>query len=165
MSRKYIGFSTLEILVVLSVFVVIGIITSQILFTTLKSTSKSQVTTFVKQNGSYAVAVMQRSLYNASSGLTCTTQTRVDYIDQDGNPAFFACIGAGTDSGHIASGSGNLSERLTAEELNITSCSVSCLPEFAPTDIEIKFTMQNKAGERPEEKSTIDFLTRVSLRN
>lgn len=156
------GFSLIEILVVLSVFVLLVFISNQIFFSTLRGTSKTQATTAVKQNGNYAVSVIQRSLRNSKRLVSCTaTFERVDYYDADGNQTFFSCVGVGTEDAYIASGSA----RLTSEDVKVTACTISCKVSAVPQETEINFTLEKKGAARVEEKAAFDFKTRVVLRN
>lgn len=154
------GFTLLEILVVISVFVLVIALVNQIFFSTLKGTSKSQATSTVKQNGNYAVSIMQRSLYGAREITQCLSD-RVAYLDLEGKPASFLCLGAGTDAGYIASGSA----RLTSEDVSLTNCVIRCTTAGASTEVDISFGLKRKVGERVEEKTTLPFQTRVILRN
>lgn len=158
------GFTILEILVVLSLFVLIALLANQVFFSALRGTSKSDATTLVKQSGNYALSVMQRNLYN-SRGITGCSSDRVTYLDADGNQTYFLCVpaaGTATD-GYIASGSA----RLTTEDVVVTSCSVTCSPSLpeTPREVSVLFELKRAIGERVEEKSTLPFQTRVVLRN
>lgn len=158
------GFTLLEILVVLSLFVLVSLLANQVFFSALRGTSKSDATTLVKQNGNYALSVMQRNLYN-SRGITGCSSGRIIYLDADGNPAYFLCVvaeGTATD-GYIASGSA----RLTTDDVAVTSCSMTCSPSLpeTPREVSISFELKKAVGERVEEKSVLPFQTRVVLRN
>lgn len=153
------GFSLLEILVVLTVFVIIAAIANQVFFSTLRGTSKSEATSLVKQNGNYAISVMDRSLKNAQRLTECLAD-RVSYLDAAGTQASFACIGTGGSDGYIASDSG----RLTSDQVTLTKCAMSCTAG-SPSEVIFDFTLAKKAGNRTEEQSTFDFSTRVTFRN
>lgn len=120
------GFSLIEILVVITVFVVLAVIITQILANSLKSSRKSEAMTRVRTNLNYALEIIDRHLRNADSVvLTTGCGLRVDYLDSRKNPAFFECKPEGGGY-YIASGSGALSQRLTSNAVNLTSCSITC---------------------------------------
>lgn len=154
------GFSLIEILIVLSVFVLLVFISNQIFFSTLRGTSKTQAITAVKQNGNYAVSIIQRSLYS-SRGLVSCTADRVNYYDADGKQTFFSCSQLGTDNAYIASDSA----RLTSEDVKVTVCTVLCKVSAAPQEVELNFTLERKDAIKIQEKAAFDFKTRVVLRN
>ncbi|MBI2590674.1 MAG: prepilin-type N-terminal cleavage/methylation domain-containing protein [Candidatus Blackburnbacteria bacterium] len=162
------GFSLLEILVVLSLFVLVALLANQIFFSALRGASKSEATTLVKQNGNYALSVIQRNLYNSRGIITCAagaTGTSITYFDADGRQASFSCVNAGgTGDSYIASGSA----RLTSEDVSVTSsCSITCdpSPPGTPREVIVSFELKKRTGERVEEKAAFPFQTRVVLRN
>lgn len=157
------GFSLIEILVVLSVFVLLVFISNQIFFSTLKGTEKTQAITAVKQNGNYAVSVIQRSLRNSKGLVSCTTTAnKIDYYDADGKQTFFSCVGmGGPGDAYIASGSA----RLTSEEVKVTRCEVICRTTTTPQEVEVNFTLEKKGAIRVQEKAIFDFKAKVVLRN
>lgn len=154
------GFSLIEILVVLSVFILLVFISNQIFFSTLRGTSKTQAITTVKQNGNYAVSIVQRALYNSKGLISCTAD-RVNYYDADGKQTFFSCSQLGTDNAYIASDSA----RLTSEDVRVANCAVSCKLTTAPQEVELNFTLEKRDAIRIQEKAAFDFKTRVVLRN
>jgi prepilin-type N-terminal cleavage/methylation domain-containing protein len=110
MKNKYYiaGYSLIELLVVLVVFSVLTIILTQSMASSLRGSRKSENIIEVKQNIDFALSTMERLLRNAQS-LTCTSNVRLDYIDEHGAAGVFQCSGG--LNGHIASGSAAL--RLT----------------------------------------------------
>lgn len=154
------GFALIEILIVLVVFVLLTALANQVFFSVLRGSQKSEALTLVKQSGNQAISVIQRSLYNARGIVSCV-QDKVTYRDADGQQTSFACSGVGGEDGYIASGSA----RLTGQELNATSCSISCNTTVNPAQVTVSFTLKKKTGERPEERVTLPFQTQVVLRN
>ncbi|OGM32389.1 hypothetical protein A3D00_04285 [Candidatus Woesebacteria bacterium RIFCSPHIGHO2_02_FULL_38_9] len=120
------GFSLIEILVVIGIFALLGVITTQSLFLSLRGARKSDALGRVKQNLDYAVSIMERQLRNASKVSPCPNpvpQTRIDYTDKEGNPAYFSC--EGIPAGFVASSSASV--KLTSSEILITKCSLTCV--------------------------------------
>ncbi|TSC53513.1 MAG: Uncharacterized protein LiPW16_370 [Microgenomates group bacterium LiPW_16] len=67
MGVKQQGFSLVELLVAIGILGIVGSIATVILFTTLQSASKSDILREVKQNGDYAISVMERMVRNATT--------------------------------------------------------------------------------------------------
>lgn len=158
------GFSLIEILVVLSIFVVIAVIANQVFFSTLRGGSKSEATTLVKQEGNYTLSVIERGLQSAQSITSvCTdpaaTLSSINYLDSTGTSASFSC-----QTGYVASGSGNL--RLTTEKVTTVSCSFQCFKESGLATVSAQFALKRAgSGLLPREQTQLDFKTRVLLRN
>ena len=117
------GFSLLEILVVITVFSMLAILTTQAVILTLRGTKKSESLTKVRGNIDYSLAVIERNIRNADSIVECpnTDQTIISYTDENGSITSFSCA-SDSDGGYIASASG----RLTNSEVDVTSCSFVC---------------------------------------
>jgi len=119
------GMSLLEILVVVAIFSILGVIVTRSVLLTLRGSKKSESQVKVRENVNYALAVIERQLRNADSIVTCPNDpSRIDYIDDRGEPTSFACSNLGGEDSHVASGSG----KLTASDIIITSCSFTCSP-------------------------------------
>ena len=170
------GFTLVEILVVVGILGIIAVVASTIFFTTLRSAGKTKVLTTVKQNGDYALTVMERLIRDSqevssscTSGMTSITVKRFD-----GSEITFSCD-LTPDRSLIASSSG---QRLTSSDVKVDKCSFDCScpaayadctsqgTKFYPKTVTIKFTLSQVATTvRPEEEATIDFQTTVSTRN
>ena len=59
------GFSLLEILVVIAVFSILAILTTQAVLLTLKGSKKSESLTKVRGSIDYSLAIIERSIRNA----------------------------------------------------------------------------------------------------
>lgn len=171
MPRAFGGFTLVEILVVISILAIIVVAGSNMFFTLLRGSNKTKVLQSAKQNGNYAISVMERMIRNArnisGSGSSIVIQ------NPDGQQTTFECCGTSPDL-MIASRSGTLTcqqTRLTSGEVKVSSCPavfsvVSGVIGTKPAVVTIKFSL-SQAGitTRPEEQATIDFQTTVSLRN
>jgi len=175
------GFTLVEILVVVGILGIIAVVASTIFFTTLRSSGKTKVLTTVKQNGDYALSVMERLIRDSEEVITnsdnkvCESGMKEIKLKRiDGTMVEFACLEEGTANGRIASNSA----RLTSSEVKVDSCSFDCScpvafpnctsqgTKFYPKTVTIKFTLsQAGATVRPEEQATINFQTTVSTRN
>ncbi len=165
------GFTLIEILVVVGLLAIIATIGSNMFFTTLRSSNKSKSLTMVKQNGDYALAVMERLIRDSekvitnSDGSLCTTgMNKVKTKRLDGSEVEFSCDGEGTVDGLIASNSA----RLTGSNVKLDSCSFDCSSEgeFYPQVVTINFTLsQAMVTTRLEEQASVNFETTVTTRN
>ncbi len=163
------GFSLVEILVVMAVFAVLAVVSTQSLVLTLKGSKKSESIVHVRENLSYAVSVMERNLYNAEDIVVanCTAHS-IEYEDEFGTSPdpTFNCVdidGGGGNVGYIASGSG----RLTSSEIDVTACSFSCavgIPDKVPPSVVLSFTAEdvNSSG---IEGAQVSISTKILLRS
>lgn len=181
MVNKSKGFTLIEILVVVGILAIIAVIASNIFFTTLRSSGKTKVLTKVKENGDYALSVMERLVRDSQEVVTNTDnkicESGMNYIKlkrQDGSMMEFGCLEEGTANGRIASNSA----RLTSSEVKVDTCVFDCScpaaypnctsegTKFYPKTVTIKFTLSQAAATvRPEEEASVNFQTTVSTRN
>lgn len=161
------GFSLIEMLVVVAIFASVALILSQSTVFSLRGAKKSDTSSRVRDNLSFAMTVMDRHLRNAQSLPSCvaTPQTSLNYIDADGNPSAFYCVNEGPN-GYIASGSSALSDRITSDQVSVTACSFVCDATGVglPPQIKISLTGEDRLAAGTEEKSPITLETQVNLR-
>ena len=165
------GFTLIEILVVVGILGIIAVVASNVFFTTLRSSGKTKVLTIVKENGDYALSVMERLIRDSqevvtnSDGQYCINgMNKIKVKRIDGTEIEFACEEEGTVNGRIASNSA----RLTSNEVKVNSCSFDCEAkgQFYPKTVIINFTLsQSTVTTRPEEQASVNFQTTVSVRN
>ena len=164
------GFSLIEIMVVITIFAILGIIVTSSIILTLAGTKKSESLIRVRDNLNYSLSVIERNIRNANSipisDCTGTPSTTLNYLDQNGNPTSFSCITFGTDS-YIASGSANPS-RLTSDSIKIVDCSnvFTCTPSDAntPPFVTIDLTVQD-ASSSGVQSAEVTAQTQIYLRN
>ena len=124
------GFSIIEMLVVLVVFSILAIVTTQTLSTSLRGSRKSDAQSRARQNVDFAMSTMERLLRNTQSITSCSA-TQLNYMDEYNRPGSFRCACSGTDC-YIASGSAT-PKRITSPEVVITCSGIfSCPPTPAP---------------------------------
>lgn len=124
-NKKYSsGIGLLEILVVISIFAVLGIITTRSVLLTLQGSKKTESTVRVRENLNFAMGVIERNLRNANKITVCPNPSTsvITYIDTNGNNATFSCVNIGTENGYVASGSASL----TNTSINVKSCQFVC---------------------------------------
>ena len=160
------GFTLVEMLVVIMIFAILGVVSTQALVLSLRGTSKSQSLIEVKENVDYSLSTMERLLRNAQD-LDCALSTgnRLWYTDENGNDAFLTCRASGSDN-YIASNSGVFI--LTTPDVRITNCGsvftctegASGVPDTAEIRIEAEHT-----GKSGAEGSQVTSSTRIQLRS
>lgn len=173
--KKEHGFTLVEVLVVSAILFTVGVMVVQLFFSSLKGSIKSTTLAIVKQEGDYALTVMERMIRNSrevTGGCTLspptTFSTYLDIRNPDDNTTTFSCAGTRIAS---ASATPPLTQYLTSESVAV-SCSgpgqlFDC-QQFNEGKIGINFTVsQNLPGVTPrvEETAQMNFKTTVTLRN
>jgi len=159
------GLSLIEILVVVTIFAILGVVISTSLILTIQGTKKSESLIKVRENLNYSLAVMERNIRSASSIVDCTTNEDphiINYLDQKGNSGSFSCVNTGSTNSYIASGSA----RLTADTIKITSCSLTCTqPDLLkPPLVTIDLVVHDASGSGSQ-SSSVTTQSQVYLRN
>ncbi len=187
------GYTLAELLAVLSIFVIITGIVTAIIYSTLRGSSKTKITTEVSQNGQYATSVIAGIIADsrnvlAVNGTTfddCTTLKDSSVIPtpappaapqsitlkrMDGGVTILSCQGSGNDT-IIASNGASLinNNAVKASACKFTCSQVSLLPgsPVDPYDIPIigvSFNLSEKNAALFESKSQSSFNTTTSLR-
>ncbi len=159
------GISLIEILVVITIFAVLGVIVSSSLILTIQGTKKSEALIRVRENVNYSLGVIERNIRNASSIVDCTNAdtTKITYLNQNGVVSSFSCINAGGANSYIASGSA----RLTSDAISIVNCSFTCSasvdlsnPPLVTIDI-----LARDAVSSGVQSSSVSAQTKIYLRN
>lgn len=159
------AFSLVEILVVISVFAVLGVLITRSVLLTLSGGQKSESLISVRDNLNYSVGVIERQLRNANSITDCgsATPSAILYSDQNGNPASFSCVNVKIPGaiGYIASGAA----KLTDSSVNITNCSFECTQGITSPSTVTIFLEAVDASASGIENSDVTTSTQVLLRN
>jgi len=159
------GLSLIEILVVVTIFAVLGVIISSSLILTIQGTKKSESLIKVRENINYSLAVIERNLRNASVIVDCpnTDTSKITYMDQYGISSSFSCmnVGAATDS-YIASGSA----RLTSNSIKVIQCSFVCTRADLsnPPSVKVNLTVQDTTYSGSQ-GSNVTTESKIYLRN
>lgn len=154
------GFSLLEMIVVVSLFGLAGATFVSFLFASILGNSKAEIVKDVRQNGSWALAVMEGLIRTAVDlESQCTAAQTITVRNRDNALTTFDCSG-----NRIASNSAYL----TSSNLVVSDCSIVCDGEVgtSPT-VTIHFDLSRAQSEdlRTSEKAVIEFETTVIIRN
>jgi len=166
------GFTLVELLAVIIVFMIIGTLIASILVTSLRTTNRTNALDSVRSNGDYALSEISKLIRNArvlDSPFPCgsfaspTTTTSATITTPDGYPVVFSC----TDS-TIASNDASLVDTNT---VMVSNCLFTCM-QTTSSDypvMTIQFSLQQLSSgnlfENRASSSAIPFETSVVLRN
>lgn len=160
------GISLIEILVVVTVFAVLGVMVSSSLVLTIQGTKKSESLIRVRENLNYSLAVVERNIRNANEILECPNSdpSKITYLDKNGVSASFSCVGVGQPDSFIASGSANL--RITSNTIKITSCTFTCTQADLsnPPSVTVNVAVQD-ASVTGVQGSSVTAESKIYLRN
>lgn len=173
------GFTIIELVVVSAILLVISLAVTDVFFVLLKKSAQTSLINEAKQNGDYALFVMERMVRNATSIVTdCNgvNQNSLTIYSHDGLQTTFTCL---ADEGvvKIASVSGMptgpITGYLTSNKITVEDCSFKCKKSttiaFPPVIVYINFHVkqinQPHVTFRPEDQVDINFETSVVIRN
>lgn len=172
------GYTIIELLTVVGILVVISGLIAGILYSTLRGSNKTKVSTAVAQNGTYALSVIADSVVSAYSVtaingnpiIDCTASPSGKIIalkKSDGSTISFSCA-----NNTIASGSASLldTSQVKIDTSSLSNCYFYCYqPNSDPYSTPIVgfgFTITDKnTSTLLENKASSTFNTSVSLRN
>ena len=168
MKNQNLGFTLVELLIVVTLIGFIGTITSQIFIINLRSQVKSELLKEVKQNGDYALSAMEMMIRNAVniSSLQCNIPSdELTITNQDGFTTTFSC----TNGSKIASNTSSL----TSNKVVVYNCSnafrVVCpTPPLYPKYVFINYIIQQAGTDltpTPGSITSLEYQSTISLRN
>lgn len=165
--EKFLGFTLIEILVVIGILGIVMSLATGMFFWILKGTAKSQAIQEVKQNGAQALSVMERMIRNARRlDVSTADSDHIEITNPDGGTTVFSCEEIG-DKNLIASNSASL----LSGEVEVTGgCGIfTVVPGIegaSPVRVDISFTLgRSGSALRLEDEASADFQTTVVLRN
>lgn len=168
MTKFKLGFSLIEVLIVIALFATIATVAAESTLLSLRSARKADTISEIRDNLDFAVAVIERQTRNAQEinslcEPTGTTSTSFSYVDEHESNTSFSCefISGSSPPFFIASGSA----RLTSDDIELTECTFICTdPEGnLPKYIDIHLVGE-KAGINGSDQSVVSVDTRVMLR-
>lgn len=151
------GFSLIEIIVVVSIFIIVSLVAFSFLSIVLVQNSKISLVKEVRQNGNYALMVLER-LISSAKEIDCPDNQSVSITDINDSSTVIACT-----EGRVASSSAYL----TSSEVSVSGCLFTCLvSEGLPSSLEVQFTIsQLGVAGRSSESESQTFRTKLVLRN
>ena len=169
------GMTLLEVLVVITIFAVLGILVTESVALTLQGAKKSASIVRARENLDYSMAIIERQIRGAGSITSqCTTPpatpapaAEIDYTDQYGKLSSFFCVNTGGNDSYIASGSSLLTaSRLTNDTVKIAGCLFTCItaPGSNPPEVDVDLAMQDASASGIQSASA-SASTRIYLRN
>ena len=166
------GFTLIEMLVVGLVVGILGSIATISLISLLRGAAKTEAIKEIKQNGDYALSVIEVKLRNAASitsNCDGTTATSIQFSSSDSTRTEISCSSAAPSRIREQTPPGS-----TALFLTNTSVAADCSQFFScsqdslsgTTTVYINFTLSQANTEADiSEQATQTFSTRVTLRN
>lgn len=157
------GLSLVEIMIVITIFAVIGLLSTRSIFLTIRGAKKSDSLIRVRENVNYSLSVIERQIRSAQSVVCPNPSTsKIDYVPTDtDNQSSFSCVSVGT-GGYIASDSA----RLTSSDVSVTSCTFTCAQADINTPPVVKISVSAQdAVSQTVEKGTVSIDTQITLRN
>lgn len=161
-SKTVKGMSLVEILVVVSIFGILGMVTARSISSTLRSARKSDIQINVRENLNYATSVVERQIRGAREIINCeSVDASINYVSNEGVTTSFDCL-LSSDQGYLSSGSA----RLTSENIELTQCSFSCnqIDQNNPPIVTLFLTAEDKVN-KGSEGSKVTVQTEITLRN
>lgn len=155
------GLSLVEILIVVTIFAVIGLLSTRSIFLTIRGAKKSDSLVRVRENVNYSLSVIERQLRNSES-VTCpnSSTSLLNYVTSEGTNSSFSCVTSGSDK-YIASGSA----RLTSSDISVSSCSFVC-SVGVNTPPSVKVVLEAVDTESTSvEKGSVTVQTEIVVRN
>ncbi len=168
------GYTIVELLAVVSILVIISGIITGILYSSLRGSSKTKITTEVAQNGNYVLSVFSSVVLDSVNATQiggvdindCTASpsgTSITLKTLDANFTTLSCA-----NGTISSGSASLINE-NQVKIKENSCFFYCSQKsddaYAIPIIGIKFTLEDKSTGLFETRASSTFETSVSFRN
>lgn len=155
------GLSLVEILIVVTIFAVIGLLSTRSIFLTIRGAKKSDSLVRVRENVNYSLSVIERQIRNSES-VTCpnASSTALNYVSSEGTDSSFSCVTSGSDK-YVASGSA----RLTSADISVTSCSFTCTVNTnAPASVKVMIEAVDTESTSVE-KGSVSVQTEIVVRN
>jgi len=173
------GFTLIELLVAMAIISGLGIMIAQAFFTTTRSNTKVEKLTDVKQNGDYALSVMERMIRNArvltavctDDGSTPVSSVAIE--NPDGGTTTLQCLLSDSVT-RIASVSSFGTEYLTSNAVSLggSTCDGDSFTFYCTSvaqvskTLKINFSLSQKGTPTDQfEKASTQFQTSVGLRS
>lgn len=158
------GFSVIELLVAISLFVTLSAVLIQSVVQSLGTSQKVGAESAVRDNLNFAGDVVVRNLRNAksiTSACNGVSSNTITYQDQNSVAGSFTCVTG--QSPYLGSGSTNA--RLTSDDIILTTCRITCTQSGTtlPPTVELVLGGRLVTSESRLE-SSLEVIKRVTLR-
>lgn len=167
------GFTLIELAMSAALIAVVSVVIVQVFFTTTRSSAKVEIQKEVKQNGDFALEIMERMVRNAKSIACSSSPNSLTVTNQDDGITVFGCAVNGEVT-KIASTSASpvRTDYLTSSKVTLGAICGSTLTftctsiSGVPNNVTINFTLSQKATSPDQiDIASQEFQTSVSLRN
>lgn len=156
------GFTLIEVVVVVGVVSIILLVTSDILVSSLRSTTRTESTSQLEGAGTAVMDAVKINVLRAAPGtLVCPIGlgSSFSFTDKDDNQVTsISCA----ENDQIASNSAN-PMRLTPDTIHVSGCG-NFVSNCDPTHVEINFTLSMSNNGTVENVYSRNFSTQVTLR-
>jgi prepilin-type N-terminal cleavage/methylation domain-containing protein len=159
MKQKLAGYTLVEMLVVVVVFAVIGLISSETIILTLRGTAKADAISKVRNNLDFAVGAMERQIRGAKLIQSCSNLS-MTIVDQNDSLVTFACISPNVN--HLPSYIASSSASLTSSNITISSCSFTCTQATSTTPAQVTISVTGQ--DRQSQNAPVSVTTQITLR-
>ena len=160
------GFSLIEIMVVTTIFALLGVLVSQSLALSIRGSKKSEASSKIRSSLSGATGIIERQLRNANSITECNTDenpNKVIYTDEVGEAASFACSGNTIASASASLAATNL---IDTASVSVTTCTIACsLDTEGVTDSVVVSLTGKDPNITGAESAEVSIQSRILLRN
>jgi len=162
------GFTLIEMIITISILAIVSVIASGFLFSSVSSGGKTEIGKEARQNGNYALSVMQGMILNSKT-VACPTPVgkRVDVTDMNGKLTSFICDDS---TNYKISSVSARNYDLTGDNVAVSGCNFTCeITPGKPSLVKIEFTVSqvNQTGvtPKPNESASLNFKTQVLTKN
>ncbi len=161
---KKIGFSLIELIVVIGLLSLLTLAISSIMLTSVMTSNRIRTTTKVKQSGNYAIGQLQGMIRNAKIVTGCDgANNSITIVNPDGGTTILLAEIDDDGVNRIASNSGTY---LTPSSISTSSWSLTCEPsDTEPTLVKLSFDLQDTQVSRNTQNPLLHFETSANLRN
>lgn len=174
-SKMKCGFTLVEMLVVIALLGILTVSISEILFSVIRSSTKGEITKEVKQNGDYALAIIDQMTRNASDAACTGASSKYSITNPDGNVTTIDCNNTSfpsqisSASAYIAGPTPTIVQAITNTNVAVSSCSFAVVcptPPIRPKYVYYTFTITQKgAAGVPQQNASETYQGTVTLRN
>lgn len=175
------GFTLLEILISVSIAGAMGLVIAQVFFATSRTNTKTELLKDVKQNGEFAVGIMERMIRNALTvSSTCsptgTTLPSIDIVNANGDTTTFGCLADGAAMRIASDSATGTTEYLTSSNMTLggASCAdvdnslsfVCTSTTDGPTSVTVSFSLSQIGVPTDQiDQASVLFQTTATPRN